>query len=328
MWCCAVAQVVVELRERIEIVHTPEFLLWLQYLFPVFEQLLRQRLPPQMVDNQFNKIRAVLWDILNRLPHSETLQPYALQLLKLCMDMLKLENEDNAVICVRTVFDLHKARNFRPLLEPEVQPFLDLVLLFYRNLKASVAKVFGAEGIRQATAAAATAAAARAAAATPLAAAAEPMPLLPCTDSFKVLVECPIIVMLLFQLYHKYVPQYIPEMIPIMISALGLQPPGGVPSNPVLMGRFKELLAAQVKTLSFLTYLLKSFGDTFRQQQRAMSNHIMSLLRRMPPDAIMVRKDLLTASRHIFATEFRQGERRVALLMWMPLGLHVSDVWR
>jgi GTP1/Obg family GTP-binding protein len=71
----------------------------------------QEKLQPQSVNNTVNKVRSQLWDILNRLPHSEVLQPYATQLVKLAMQMVQLENEDNAIICVRTIFDLHKVRS-------------------------------------------------------------------------------------------------------------------------------------------------------------------------------------------------------------------------
>jgi transformation/transcription domain-associated protein len=70
----------------------------------------QEKLQPQSVNNTVNKVRAQLWDILNRLPHDATLQPYATQLVRLAMQMVQLENEDNAIICVRTIFDLHKVR--------------------------------------------------------------------------------------------------------------------------------------------------------------------------------------------------------------------------
>jgi hypothetical protein len=40
------------------------------------------------------------------------------------------ENEDNALICLRIIFDLH--RNFRPSLESEVAPFLQFVCEVYK----------------------------------------------------------------------------------------------------------------------------------------------------------------------------------------------------
>ena len=52
-------------------------------------------------------------------------------MLSLCMKLLETDNEENAVICLRIIFDLHK--NFRPTLECEVQPFLDFVQRIYQG---------------------------------------------------------------------------------------------------------------------------------------------------------------------------------------------------
>lgn len=60
----------------------------------------------------------MLLEVLNRLPNNETLRPHVQDMLSLCMKLLELDNEENAVICLRILFDLHK--NFRPSLEGEV----------------------------------------------------------------------------------------------------------------------------------------------------------------------------------------------------------------
>jgi transformation/transcription domain-associated protein len=48
------------------------------------------------------------------------------------MVVLDQDNEDNAIICIRIIFDLHK--NYRPALENEVQPFLDFVRGMYERV--------------------------------------------------------------------------------------------------------------------------------------------------------------------------------------------------
>ena len=56
-------------------------------------------------------------------------------MLSLCMKLLETDNEENAVICLRIIFDLHK--NFRPTLEREVQPFLDFVQRIYQGRRTT-----------------------------------------------------------------------------------------------------------------------------------------------------------------------------------------------
>jgi transformation/transcription domain-associated protein len=114
-----------EVRDSIEIVHTSEYLNFLKSYFRVFYQLLTQVTKAQNTDSVEHKLRNVVIEILNRLPHSEVIRPFVQDLLKLSMHVLTSDNEENGLICLRIIFDLHK--NFRPALEPEVQPFLDFV---------------------------------------------------------------------------------------------------------------------------------------------------------------------------------------------------------
>lgn len=152
----------------------------------------------------------------------------------------------------------------------------------YRGLGRSVGQIFGAEGIKtaqlvaemtarkhaQQAAAPASGSGSSHAGDGPGGAAvrgvggpgvdgimAEPpaIPLLRSKESFKVLTECPLIVMLLFQLYPKYIKANIPDLIPLMIEALRLTPQlqrnaeGVIPV--CLRGRYKEMIACQVRQL-------------------------------------------------------------------------------
>ncbi len=67
-------------------------------------------------------------------------RPFALNLLKLSMYLLEVENEDNAVICLRIIIDLHKS--YRSALENEVQPFLEIVQKFYTELPKTLSTTF------------------------------------------------------------------------------------------------------------------------------------------------------------------------------------------
>lgn len=77
-----------------------------------------------MVDNKINKFRHVILEILHRLPNNEVLKPYVQELLLLVMNVVDVDNEDNAIQGLRVVFDLQK--NYRPQLEKEVPRFLQV----------------------------------------------------------------------------------------------------------------------------------------------------------------------------------------------------------
>jgi transformation/transcription domain-associated protein len=81
-------------------------------------------------------------EIIYRLPQTETLKEYAPDLCKMLMRLLRVENEDNAVVCVKIIIDLHRA--FKYALEDQVQPFLDIVQEIFKNMEQTVKDVFDA----------------------------------------------------------------------------------------------------------------------------------------------------------------------------------------
>ncbi|KAG7387202.1 hypothetical protein PHYPSEUDO_014594 [Phytophthora pseudosyringae] len=360
----------VDLYRRAEILHTPQLGRILEALFPVWKGLLHAKLPPQQRATTQNRCRKVLLQILNRLPSNEALRPYVAQLLQLLMEVLQKDNEDNALIALKTLFDLH--RNYRPGLRNEVQPFLELVQLMYKNLQTTMKKQFSgppethkssgssvsaattptaakaaasstAEGAAKETTAAGTEAAsaataettqapqatatsstgdASAAAATastsaaPESSAAKPAanvgsdaatgePIYSNLESFKTISELPLIIMLLFQCYPSYIESYIPVLVPLMMSALALRAPDtAATTHP---SRYLDFLDCQVKTLSFVTYLLRGCANLMRPFQDAICESTVKLLVACPKDAFVLRKDIFVAARHIISTDFRRG---------------------
>ncbi|KAF1795317.1 Glycosyltransferase, GlcNAc [Phytophthora cactorum] len=312
------------------------------------------------------------------LPSNEALRPYVTQLLQLLMEVLQKDNEDNALIALKTLFDLH--RNYRPALRNEVQPFLELVQLMYKNLQPTMKKQFSgppethksnssvsaattptatktavssatpaAEGAKEATttgteaASAVTTESTQAGASTPRitasASAAETSatptttaegssksaaeataastatasgsdaasdePICSNLESFKTISELPLIIMLLFQCYPSYIESYIPVLVPLMMSALALRAPDtAATTHP---SRYLDFLDCQVKTLSFVTYLLRGCANLMRPFQDAICENTVKLLVACPKDAFVLRKDIFVAARHIISTDFRRG---------------------
>lgn len=231
-----------EIRDSLEIAHTPEYLNFLKCYFRAFSVILLQITKPQYGDTPEHKLRNIVVEILNRLPHSEVLRPFVQELLKVAMQVLTTDNEENGLICIRIIFDL--LRNFRPTVETEVQPFLDFVCKIYHNFKLTVSHFFengtaGGEDVK-------------------------PMDtssisdqgltnlgpvgtgqLNPSTRSFKIVTESPLVVMFLFQLYSRLVQTNIPQLLPLMVAAISVPGPEKVP--PHLKTHFIELKGAQVK---------------------------------------------------------------------------------
>ncbi|CAI9110926.1 OLC1v1011036C1 [Oldenlandia corymbosa var. corymbosa] len=304
---------VMEVRDSLEITHTGEYLNFLKCYFRAFSVILYQITRPQFTDNQEHKLRNIVVEILNRLPHSEVLRPFVQELLKVAMHVLTTDNEENGLICIRIIFDL--LRNFRPTLEAEVQPFLDFVCKIYQNFRVTVNYFFESGAV---------------AAPPPVSSGSlgsgligddiKPMEvsdqvgstgshvaqgqLNPSTRSFKVVTESPLVVMFLFQLYSRLVQTNIPHLLPLMVNAISVPGPQKVP--PHLKNHFTELKGAQVKTVSFLTYLLKSFADYIRQHEESICRSIVNLLETCS-DSVSIRKELLVALKHVLGTDFKRG---------------------
>ncbi|KAI4314757.1 hypothetical protein L6164_027634 [Bauhinia variegata] len=292
-------QMVMEVRDSLEIAHTAEYLNFLRCYFRAFSVILLQITKPQFVDNPEHKVRNVGVEILNRLPHIEVLRPFVQDLLKVALQVLTTDNEENGIICIRIIFDL--LRNFRPTLEAEVQPFLDFICKIYQNFKVTVNYFFdnGAvtgEDVKPME--------------TSLSdpgispAPATGSQLNPSTRSFKVITESPLVVMFLFQLYSRLVQANIPQLLPLMVAAISIPGPEKVP--PHLKTNFIELKGAQVKTVSFLTYLLKSYADYIRPHEESICKSIVNLLVTCS-DSVSIRKELLISLKHVLGTDFRRG---------------------
>ncbi|KAE9606640.1 putative transcription-associated protein [Lupinus albus] len=292
-------QMVMEVRDSLEIAHTAEYLNFLKCYFRAFSGILLQITKPQFVDNPEHKLRNIVVEILNRLPHSEVLRPFVQDLLKVAMQVLTTDNEENGLICIRIIFDL--LRNFRPTLENEVQPFLDFVCKIYQNFKLTVSHFFDnmvmiGEDVKPME--------------TSLSdqvintTAATGSQLNPSIRSFKIVTESPLVVMFLFQLYSRLVQANIPQLLPLMVAAISVPGPERVP--PHLKTHFIELKGAQVKTVSFLTYLLKSYADYIRPHEESICKSIVNLLVTCS-DSVSIRKELLISLKHVLGTDFRRG---------------------
>lgn len=246
-------QMAMEVRDSLEIAHTPEYSNFLKCYFRAFSAVLSQITKPQFVDNPEHKLRNISVEILNRLPHSEVLRPFAQDLFKLAMKVLTADNEENGMICFRIIFDL--LRNFRQSLENEVQPFLDFVCQIYQNFKSTLSHFFDnaphLEDIK------------------PMETSSDQIitgtssfsgngKLNPSIRSFKIVTESPLVVMFLFQLYSRLVQANIPHLLPLMVAAISV--PGPEKVQPNLKSHFIELKGAQVKVKFYIiSYVFNIF---------------------------------------------------------------------
>ena len=70
---------------------------------------------------------------------------------------------------------------------------------------------------------------------------------------------------------------------------------------------YNDFIVAQVKTISFLAYILRSYTTFLRPFQNQIPDFVLRLLRECPPESSATRKELLVATRHILSTDFRSS---------------------
>jgi len=210
------------------------------------------------------------------------LRPKVSDLLRVVTHVLVTDNEENALVCISILFELHKTFRVNDL--EKVRPFFEFVRKIYGGLGGSMNMIFGAQGADEG--------------------------FIPnSVQSFKVLTECPLIVMLLFQLIREPVYEVFKPLLPMMMNAIQIEGPNYNTLSRVHRTRFANLISCQVKTLSFLTFLIRSpqYVDWMRQTEHQIASSVLMLLRTCPPESISDRKDILAATRHILATEFKTG---------------------
>lgn len=67
-------------------------------------------------------------------------------------------------------------------------------------------------------------------------------------------------------------------------------------------------MGAQIKTLSFLAYIIRLFQDVIVGHAPSMVKGMLCLLQSCPKEVAHLRKELLIAARHILATELRNSK--------------------
>ncbi|KAK4510703.1 uncharacterized protein ATC70_005136 [Mucor velutinosus] len=315
-----------ELRDQVEVFQTLEYSRFLATLIPVFVDILQNGNPVFQSNVPEQKLRNIILEIIYRLPQTDTLKEYAPELCKMLLHLLRVENEDNAVVCVKIIIDLH--RSFRHVLEDQVQPFLDIVQEIFKNMEQTVKDVFDAPStpIGSATPGTNPLLATSPRPNSPTAAELPESPSKPLPKSmfsFKVLTECPIIVVLLFQSYRRFATENIMKFVPLIFQTLSLQAKPqaeaanaaqargevfvGVSSEIKNRSVYNDFIVAQVKTMSFLAYILRSYATLLRSFQSQIPDVVLRLLRECPPESSGTRKELLVATRHILSTDFRSS---------------------
>lgn len=275
-------------------------------------------------------------EILHRLPTNppEAFEPYTIEIVELLIGLIKVENEDNAIICVKTIMDImrHQVKVLQPP-NTLVQDFLTLIQNMFEMMPESVKdqlhntagdKVPLTPGGSQNNLQNSPRPGSPVASVSDLGADPQQQTktLLRGMHSFKVLAECPIIVVSIFQVYRLAVPPNVKLFVPLIVTVLMLQAKPqeeaheeakkngtiftGVSPNIRNRAAFGEFITAQVKVMSFLAYLLRGYSQQLHDFIPSLPDVIIRLLKDCPREKSGTRKELLVAIRHIINFNFRK----------------------
>ncbi len=267
--------------------------------------------------------------------HADALKSYAAGIVDLLLALVRTENEDNAVLCMKIIMDLERHQTEATAIK--VQPFLDLIQEMLETMEQVVKDTFDSPA--QGAAAGTTPnnpqmfQSPRPGSPSPSVASdlgidlQTNRPLLLGMQSFKVFAECPIIVVSLFQAHRNCVPANVKKFVPLIKVVLMLQAKPqerahaeaaknskgrhkeiftGVSKEIKNRAAFGEFITAQVKMMSFLAYLLRVYYQQLSDFLPTLPDIVVRLLRDCPSEKSATRKELLVAIRHTINFNFRK----------------------
>ncbi|KAJ9213961.1 hypothetical protein DTO166G4_4406 [Paecilomyces variotii] len=325
--------VAVELRDNIEpLCSGSNYPIFLAKLWPIFKNILKG--DPVFTNMSYEqKMRNCILETLHRLPMaSPDVEPYAAEMVDVLMGLVRVENEENAVLCMKTIMDLE--RNQAKATASKVQPFLELIQEMFQSMEQVVRDTFD-------TPAQGTTPGMPSTPSTTSQNFQSPRPSSPATSvadlgpdqqanhhllkgmqSFKVLAECPIIVVSIFQAHRSSVNPNVKLFVPLIKSILLLQakPQERAHTDAAAQGKiftgvckeiknraaFGEFITAQVKTMSFLAYLLRMYAHQLQDFLPTLPSVVVRLLQDCPREKSSARKELLVAIRHIINFNYRK----------------------
>ncbi|XP_046480160.1 transformation/transcription domain-associated protein [Neodiprion pinetum] len=305
-----------ELSENFEVIMcSPQYPAFLDHLMKIFLKILQDGEPHFISEYNIQQVRKLILEMIHRLPTNEYLRTYVKQILSLMLKLLETENEENILVCLRIIIELHK--QYRPTFNPEIQHFLQFVKSIYSELPTHLPNIFeprpalkvkdlseiNIEALLTETFTITTIQCGeKAADGTVVTYNLIPKAVL----SLKVLQELPIIVVLMYQIYKQNVHQDVSDFIPLIMTTITLQPSLQHRASPGFNKEvFVDFMGAQIKTLSFLAYIIRIYQDVVSQHSAMMVKGMLGLLTLCPMEVAHLRKELLIAARHILATDLR-----------------------
>lgn len=134
--------VATDIRDSLDKFIVPqEYPNFLAKLLPVFKKILQDD-PVFDVTHNEHKLRNCILDIIHRLPFQppDLLEKHATELMVMLMALVRVENEENAVLCMKTIGNFY--RNCGKALAEQAEPTLELIRDMFQRMPAAVKEAF------------------------------------------------------------------------------------------------------------------------------------------------------------------------------------------
>ncbi|KAM4525362.1 transformation/transcription domain-associated protein isoform 2-T2 [Odontesthes bonariensis] len=301
-----------EVSENFEnVTSSPQYSTFLEHIIPRFLTFLQDGEVQFLQEKPTQQLRKLVLEIIHRIPANEHLRPHTKNILSVMFRFLEIESEENVLICLRIIIELHK--QFRPPISQEIHHFLDFVKQIYKDLPKVVARYFenpqviaentvpSPEMVGMITSVLVKTAPEREDSET------RTHTIIPRGSlSLKVLAELPIIVVLMYQLYKLNIHNVVSEFVPLIMNTIMLQVSPQARQHKLYNKElYADFIAAQIKTLSFLAYIIRIYQDLVGKYSQQMVKGMLQLLSNCPPETAHLRKELLIAAKHILTTDLR-----------------------
>ncbi|KAL2078137.1 hypothetical protein ACEWY4_025822 [Coilia grayii] len=301
-----------EVSENFEnVTSSPQYSTFLEHIIPRFLTFLQDGEVQFLQEKPTQQLRKLVLEIIHRIPTNEHLRPHTKNILSVMFRFLEIESEENVLICLRIIIELHK--QFRPPISQEIHHFLDFVKQIYKELPKVVARYFenpqviaentvpSPEMVGMITSVLVKTAPEREDSET------RTHTIIPRGSlSLKVLAELPIIVVLMYQLYKLNIHNVVSEFVPLIMNTIMLQVSPQARQHKLYNKElYADFIAAQIKTLSFLAYIIRIYQDLVGKYSQQMVKGMLQLLTNCPPETAHLRKELLIAAKHILTTDLR-----------------------
>lgn len=278
-----------EIKDQLEIVLSSGYSQFLTALLPGFKTILG-KIEPQFLDSQEQKIRQMVIEIMQRLPTKEILKPHSAMIMNTCLEIITKDNQENAILATKIAIDLHRALRNMP---DKVQPLMEIILDMYRSFPDLVKRCEEEAKDKRNTESIS--------AGSPLEKQDQSRMLqIKGTESFKVICEFPLLLVILQQVYPNEVDQFKAELIKVTEKALLISPSEFTNLKSTKLSskfrhRYTDLILVLVKTVSFWAYMVRSpkTAGMLENQKNRIPEVILKLLLDCPTESISARKELL-----------------------------------